>query len=302
MVSGYILKNIIEQEGNTVYISTDGNRLVELVVEKHIDIVLLNIVLPEANGFDLLKALQDADETKDIPVIIVSGATSVLDVKRALDGGAADFIRKSCEPLEIVARVHAALKLKRKHEQLVLSSERDHLTQLFNKRFFNNKLEKQLQELAQIPNGIGLVMLDCDNFKSINDIYGHTFGDYELASVANSVSKSLKFGDYACRFGGEEFSVILNNVTPFQAYVIAERIRMNVEKMGLMNQSQPIVVTTSCGVSHTGGSHLGGQNGGGEEKASAQLVNEADTALYEAKRRGRNQSVLYTDINDQLDM
>jgi len=289
MVSGYILKKIIEEQNHTVTVSYDGSNLVEQVLNKNIDIVLLDIVMPGADGFDLLNILVNTEETRDIPVIILSSTASALDVKRALDAGAMDFIRKSSEPIEIIARIHSALKFKEKHDQLVLSSQRDHLTQLYNKRFFNTTLDKQIRDVAPHINGIGLLMLDLDHFKNVNDFYGHTFGDYVLASVANGISKSLKFGDHPCRFGGEEFSVILHNVTPFQSYVIAERIRRNIERMDLDFQGKAVKVTLSCGISH-----IDGQGG----KTGAQMVNEADMALYEAKRRGRNQTVLFTEMDN----
>ena len=288
LVSGYILRKIIEEQNHTVTLSSDGGNLVGQVLENNIDIVLLDIVLPGADGFDLLSLLKNTEETRDIPVIILSSTASAMYVKKALDAGAMDFIRKSSEPIEIVARIHSALKLKEKHDQLILSSQRDHLTQLFNKRFFNASLDKQIREIASYSNGIGLLMLDCDHFKNVNDLYGHTFGDFVLASVANAISKSLKYGDHACRFGGEEFSVILHNVTPFQSYVIAERTRSNIEKMELDYQGSAVSVTISCGISH-----LNAQG----KKTGAQMVNEADLALYEAKRRGRNQTILFTEMD-----
>lgn len=290
IVSGHILRKIIEQEDYTVIISVDGKNLVELIKAENVDIVLLNIVLPELNGFDLLNILMNTEETKDIPVIIVSSATSALEVKKALDAGAMDFIRKTAEPIEIIARVHSALKLKEKQSQLIQSSQRDHLTQLFNKYFFNITLEKQIRDASMYPMGIGLVMLDCDNFKDINDQYGHTFGDFVLASVANAIGKSVKYGDYACRFGGEEFSTILLNVKPDQTFLIAERMRRNVEKMEMGMHGKSVTMTISCGVSHCVA---------GDGKTGGQLVNEADSALYEAKRLGRNKTVLFTDIDVQ---
>ena len=279
-----ILKIILEREDYTVVLSRDETNLVRIIQEQNIDIVMLNIVLPGASGYELLELLKTTEETTDIPVIIVSSSTSANDVKKALEAGAMDFIRKNSEPIEIIARVRSAIKLKEKQDQLILSSQRDHLTQLYNKRYFNAALEKNIKEIAKFPNGLSLLMMDIDYFKNVNDAYGHTFGDYVLANVANAISKSLKQMDFACRFGGEEFSAILQNVTIFQAYLVAERIRTNVEKIEMNHNGQNVRVTISCGVSHTAG---------GDAKAGIQLVNEADLALYAAKRGGRNLSMIY---------
>ena len=292
MVSWHILKKILEDENYNVIQSADGKNLVNLIMKEHVDIVLLNIVLPDTNGFDELDILMNTEETKDIPVIIVSSTTSAVQVKRALDAGAVDFIRKPSEPIEIIARVHSALKLKEKHYQLILSSQRDHLTQLYNRRFFHLTFEKHIHHVADYINGIALLLYDCDHFKNVNDVFGHMFGDFVLSNVANAISKSIKQMDYACRFGGEEFSVTLLNVTMLQAAGIAERIRKNIEKMELGLHGQLITVTASCGVSHTYG---------GTVKSASEMINEADQALYEAKRRGRNQVVVYSDITKKDD-
>lgn len=285
-VSAQFLKNILEQEGYTVIISRDGKNVVELVDTHDIDIVLLDIVMPEISGYEVLRVLQDTDSTREIPIVMITNLTSPMDVKKALEQGALDFIRKTCEPIEVIARIHSALRLKYKQDLLKRNAQRDHLTQLYNKQYFNTALEKLIKDKNHYYKGIALLLIDCDYFKRINDRYGHVSGDMLLATIANAVAKSVKQSDIVCRFGGEEFCVISPNTTRFQAYKISERIRTNVQKIPFHFKGETVSVTISCGVSHMDCN---------EDKSSLKMVNEADTALYLAKNNGRNQTVLFSE-------
>jgi len=285
IVVAEFLKNVLEQEGHTVVTTNNGRNFLELIKEYCIDIILLDIVMPEIDGFEVLGILKNSEETREIPVIMITGLTSAMEVKKALDLGAMDFIRKSAEQIEITARINSALKLKHKQDQLLLNAQTDPLTQLYNKQYFNVSFQKLINERTAHPAGIALIVIDCDHFKSINDRFGHTFGDDVLCDVANAIKKSTKRKDIACRFGGEEFIAILPDVTTFQACSVAERIRKNIEKIPYLPPNET-TVTVSCGVGHTVGD---------DNKTSLQVVNEADMALYAAKRNGRNRTVLFDD-------
>ncbi|MCL2034248.1 MAG: diguanylate cyclase [Oscillospiraceae bacterium] len=278
-----LLKTALKNEHCKITVSKDGKNLKSLILKHSIDIVLLDIILPQTDGFDLLQELVEDNDTKDTPVIVVSNLTDASDVKRALDLGAMDYVRKSFDPIEIIARVHSALKLKRKHDLLLKMSQKDTLTQIYNKQYFNMAFKRILNEKEKHHKGIAMIMIDCDHFKRINDRYGHMFGDMVLCEVANAIEKSIKHRDIACRFGGEEFCVIAPNATPFQAYAIAERIRTNVGKIVFKHEDEDVSVTVSCGVSHLKPK---------DDTPGSQIVNESDLALYEAKQNGRNQTVL----------
>lgn len=278
------LKNILEYENHTVMISGDGKNIVDLILANNVDIVLLDIILPETNGYEILKVLQTTPSTREIPIVMITSLTSAFDVKKALDLGALDFIRKTSEPIEVIARIRSALRLKRKQDMLKHNAQIDPLTQLYNKQFFNVTLEKIIKEKTNYHKGVALILLDGDFFKRINDRYGHTSGDMVLASIANAIVKSVKSTDVACRFGGEEFCVISPNATAFQAFTIAERIRKNIEKIPFLFHGDAVTVTVSCGISHTDSN---------DSKTGLKMVNEADIALYQAKSKGRNQTVIF---------
>jgi len=291
VVAAEILKNVLIQEGHSIVVSNDGNNLVTLIKEHSIDIVLLDIVMPGQDGFELIKILKNTDETRDIPVIFITTLDSAVEVKKALGLGAMDFIRKTAEPIEIIARVNSALKLKAKQDQLLRLTQEDTLTRLYNKQYFNITFEKLINEKSEYIKRVALIMIDCDYFKSVNDRFGHTFGDQVLSGVANAIAKSLKQKDIACRFGGEEFCVILPDATAFQAFAVAERIRKNVEKISFEHPDETFRITVSCGVSHTDKN---------DNKSGIQVVNESDTALYKAKRNGRNQTVIFSSDDDDI--
>jgi len=296
MLSSILLKNVLESAGYIVSILNTAIGIVDVILDNNIDVVILDIIMPEISGYEALHLLKNCASTRDIPVVIITELTAASEVKKALDLGAMDFVRKSSEPIEILARVMSAIRFKENHDQLVSSSQRDHLTQLYNRQFFNKTAEILMSQRMKYPNGLALIMVDVDCFKHINDTYGHISGDEILSYTANAIVKSVKKHDVVCRFGGEEFCVILINATPAQAYVVAERIRGNVEKMRFTfcdisknsGVSEVVIVTVSCGVNHMESDDC--------VKSFAALINEADIALYEAKRNGRNQVICFGDI------
>lgn len=289
IVSANYIKQELVKIGYEIVISNDTDDHIELILKHDIDIILLDIIMPTKSGYDLLTVFRDSDISKDVPIIIISELESAKEVKKALDLGALDFIRKTAEAIEITARVSAAVKLKKKHDQLVRTSQIDQLTQLHNKGYFNSAIEQVFKEKEKYGEGVALVMVDCDHFKNINDSFGHLFGDLVLSSIANALQKSIKQMDIACRFGGEELCAILLNVTPLQALIIAERIRTNIGKITFNHNNQVISITVSCGISHTKP---------GDEKSGRQLIDEADKALYAAKIKGRNRSEIFSNIKN----
>lgn len=285
--SVHIFKKTLENEQHDVFISYDGLNIDKIIKDNDIDIVLLDVVMPNVNGFDILQLLQSTEQTKDIPVIMITSLTSGEHVKKALDYGALDYIRKPFEPIELIARVNSALRLMSKQSQLLETSKKDALTTLYNRRFFNTSIEQLISNKNNHQNGIALSMIDCDHFKRINDTFGHTSGDEVLVSVSDVLKKSIRSSDFAYRYGGEEFCLIFPNTTFLQAYAIVERIRIFIENIPFTFDNQSVTITVSCGISHTVLR---------DSKSSQTLLNEADAALYEAKRNGRNRIECFGNI------
>jgi diguanylate cyclase (GGDEF)-like protein len=141
-----------------------------------------------------------------------------------------------------------------------------------------------MEEKEKYNKGISLLIVDCDYFKRINDLYGHPSGDAVLSAIGKALNQSIEKKDYAFRWGGEEFCVILTDTSPFQAYVAAEKIRKGIEGISFTFNDEAVAVTASIGINHTLYN---------DDKTGIELVNGADIALYEAKHNGRNQTVVY---------
>lgn len=273
------IQMILEDEGHNVFLSSDGTGLLEQLIKNEIHIMLLDIVLPGLDGFELLKQVLDCGQTSDVLTIMVTGLTSANDLKHALDLGALDYVKKPVDNIELIARLNSAIRLKSKQDLLKEFAVRDKLTNLYNRLYFDETLAKLIHDIDIIESGLCLAMVDCDFFKKVNDTYGHVAGDKVLSSLGNAISKSVKGKDIVCRYGGEEFCVILMNSTLRQGFAVSERIRQNVQKMKITYNETEIMVTISMGLTHLSS----------DEKVTAQeLLEAADKALYMAKSCGRN--------------
>jgi two-component system, cell cycle response regulator len=246
------------------------------------DLILLDVEMPGMGGLEVCSRLKADPLTSMLPVIFLTGADAV-DVKvRGFDLGAVDYVTKPFDPAELRARVRAALRTKRFHDMLAARAQLDGLTGLWNRGFFNQRLADEVQAVRRYGRALSLIMLDVDHFKQLNDGYGHPFGDLVLQRIGESLSSFVRATDAACRYGGEEFALILTETSMSGAAVLAERARAAIEGLELRPRGKPVVVTASLGVIDAAA--LGGR----EHASSEALVQGADDALYRAKANGRN--------------
>jgi diguanylate cyclase (GGDEF)-like protein len=272
------------------------------------ELLLLDWVLPDISGLELIKLLKSKSEWRDVPVIMVTSKNDGADLERALDAGASDFIVKPVEKVTLLARARAALRLKSEMERrkerekelmevtrrleeviqsLQLISTMDALTGIPNRRLFDETISREWRRCLRDNAPLSIVMVDLDHFKDYNDHYGHVAGDEALKYVAEGIAAAVKRpGDLVARYGGEEFCAILPGTPAGGAAFVAEVMRHNVIKLGINNEKSPVAnhVTISCGVATMIPKR---------ELRTSFLVAAADEALYEAKRKGRNQ----TEIN-----
>lgn len=268
-----------------------------------IDLILMDIVMPEINGIEACQSVKKRDWLVDVPVIMVTSRTDKNDLQLAFSSGAMDYIKKPLDNVELLARVRSALKLK--HEtarrkarelellevtrQLQAANERlqnlsfiDGLTGIPNRRNFDQRLQQELKRSIREKNSLSLILLDIDYFKAFNDTYGHLKGDDCLITVASTLVKTLRRpADFPARYGGEEFSVVLPNTDDIGAAIIAEELRASVERENIehINSLCADHVTISIGVV----TRFQGQ----EDKPNG-LILAADRALYRSKHEGRN--------------
>jgi len=244
----------------------------------HPEVVLLDIEMDEMDGFEVLSRLKSDPETQQIAVIFISATGDTMDRVRGLDLGAVDFISKPFEVVELKARVRSALRMQHLFRMLEQKAQIDGLSGLWNRRYFEQRLQQEVSEAIRHKQPVSLLMCDLDRFKRINDQYGHPLGDAVIERMAQILS-SGRTSDIACRYGGEEFGVILPNTDLREAAEVAERHRIAIEAQ-VWPESPSLVVTASFGACD-----LESVQGPPSPEA---LVACADAALYQAKARGRN--------------
>lgn len=269
-----------------VVVSLSAKRALEIVEELHVDLILLDILMPDINGYDVCRVLKTNEKTKNIPVIFITANTDEESIDLAYQVGGIDYITKPFKALELLARVKTQFNMQKliedieeSHKELQLLASQDHMTKLYNRRYFADVSVNILDLAKRNSKVFSLLMLDIDKFKKINDTYGHHVGDEVIIALANILKSSNRKSDIACRFGGEEFLILLPETNMDGALVIAEKIRKLVEDLSVEVEDQTISFTVSIGVAEINLEH---------ENDLEPLIQRADAGLYKAKEGGRN--------------
>lgn len=255
----------------------NGLRCLELAETKPIpDLILLDVVMPDMDGYDVCRHLKKNTVTKNIPIIFVTGKSSDAEEELGLQLGGADYITKPIRPGIVLARVRTQIILKRQRDELRYMALHDQLTGLFNRHFLIEAANKKIAHVSRHNGALSLMMIDIDHFKQVNDRFGHHLGDAILKGIATVLSHISRKEDIVARFGGEEFVVLLDNCAIIDAKYKAEQIRLEIET----SKPEGIFVTASFGIAECQ-----------MNENLEQLLARADEALYFAKEEGRNRIV-----------
>ncbi len=246
------------------------------------DLVLLDVDMPLMTGFEVCRRLKEDPSTANVPVIFLTAASTVYAKVSGFDVGGIDYVTKPFEAAELRARVRAALRTKRYYDMLANKAQIDALTGLWNRGYLNQRMAEEVAAAARYGRSLSLVLLDLDHFKALNDNHGHPFGDRVLQSVGEMLTATMRTTDAPCRYGGEEFALILTETDIAGARKAAERVREAIARMTLGSQTGRIVVTASLGIAST--ATLPPR----APLTVVALIAAADAALYAAKRNGRN--------------
>ncbi len=290
-LSRELLRFHLHKNGYEVLLAPDAPAAMAIIAVKHPDIILLDIMMPGISGLELLRTLKNKPETATTPIILISGLRETEDVVKGLELGANDYIVKPLNVKILIARMETHLRMRRmivdlERKTLILAqlAAFDQLTGLYNRHSLMELLTTEASRTHRYKRNLSLMMMDLDHFKNVNDRYGHPTGDDILREFAQRANLLLRGNDILCRFGGEEFCVIMPETDTASAAVAAERIRSAMETEPIPTRSGDISITVSIGVATMG-------------PASGQTVEElietADQALYEAKNSGRNRIVCY---------
>jgi diguanylate cyclase (GGDEF)-like protein len=280
-----LLQVILSREGFEVITSNSSLNALALISEHSPELLLLDIMMPGLSGLDLLKQLKANNLTDSIPVLMVTARTQGSDVKAALEAGAFDYMKKPLDEVEIVARVRSALRYKHHQDRLMEMATHDSLTGLFNHRLLIELLDRELAKARRKGQSVSFCMVDIDNFKALNDTWGHQAGDLVLTKVSQLLSEGLRKSDPVGRYGGEEFGIVLGGCAPDKAQVLCERLRASIAAYEFILNGKPVNVTVSMGLSWA-------EAEGVDDLGETDLIHRADQALYKAKAAGRNQLVL----------
>ncbi len=249
--------------------------------------ILLDLDMPGMDGFQVLRALKATPALADVPVIVLSANAEADDKVAAFDLGASDYVHKSLtnpgDVLELKARLRAALRLDRLVRMLAEQANVDGLTALGNRKCFDRRWAQEVSENQRYGHPLSLAMFDLDHFKSVNDTFGHPAGDAVLQEFARVIAANCRGTDIPCRFGGEEFVLILPHTAPADAQMVVDRIRTTLEAKVWAKHPER-TITVSIGVA--------GAPAGSGPVTAEQWIAMGDKALYAAKHGGRNRVVV----------
>ncbi len=256
------------------------------------DLILLDIQMPDIDGYEVCKKLKANQNTRDIPIIFISGLDEVLDKVKAFEVGGVDYVTKPFQVKEVLARVQNQITIRQLQKQLQaqnLELQRlvhiDGLTQVANRRRFDEYLTQEWRRHIREQKNLSLILADVDYFKSYNDFYGHYEGDLCLKQVAQAISRAVKRPtDLVARYGGEEFAIVLANTDLVGATQVAEAILGEIKNLEIPHNRSSVnqYVTLSMGLSTTIPNL---------ESSYQEFINFSDRSLYEAKTQGRNRTI-----------
>ncbi|MBK7002581.1 MAG: diguanylate cyclase [Rhodoferax sp.] len=279
-----VLADLLKAEYQVLLAKSGEQALERALQDNAVDLILLDVMMPEMDGYEVIRQLKQHDKTRDIPVIFITALNSVGDEEMGLSLGASDYIGKPFSPAIVRARVGNLMRFVHQRKLLEALAGRDGLTEIPNRRTFDETLVRELRRNAREGGNLSLAMIDVDYFKQYNDHYGHARGDWVLKSVARALSRVLsRPSDFVARYGGEEFVLIMPDTDAKGARAVAELARTAVEALAIAHEKSNVAPYITVSV---GGSTVTAKN-----LSELELAQQADARLYDAKHHGRNRVV-----------
>jgi diguanylate cyclase (GGDEF)-like protein/PAS domain S-box-containing protein len=285
-----MIHKVLASNGFRVEQAEDGAQALDICLRSGPDIVLMDALMPVMDGFEACSRLRQQPGTEGIPVLMVTGLNDEQSVDRAMKAGASDFITKPIYWPLLLQRLRHILANQRAEKQIKHLAYHDTLTGLPNRVLFHDRLQQALSHAVREEHPMGVMFLDLDRFKIINDTLGHDVGDELLKAVSQRLINCIRQGDTVVRLGGDEFTIILPVISKAEdAAFVAQKILVTLAEPFLLNH-QELHITSSIGIS------LYPNDG----KDTQTLIKNADIAMYRAKDLGKNNYQFYTaDMNSR---
>jgi diguanylate cyclase (GGDEF)-like protein len=275
----HLLESALMLAGYRVTTATDGDEALAAIESYQPDLVITDVMMPRMNGYELAQRIRSNPRTKFIPVIMQTAAgRRVEDLRRASEVGALGYITDPTDLDLLLARTRTLLEFKAYLDVCEEAAFTDHLTGLANRRRFERQLEREVNRTLRLEHPFSLLMIDIDNFKRLNDTFGHDMGDEAIRRIGKVLREGTRGIDLAARIGGEEFAVLLVETELTRGLEVAERLRMAIRDLSI----PPVdYLTASFGVAECPSS----------AQTSTDILKAADNLLYQAKRTGRDRVV-----------
>lgn len=286
----HILARLLEDQFD-IRTASSGEEALDLIREMPPNLILADINMPGISGIEFARRVRLDPRTERVPIILITAMDDPETMVTGLEAGATDYITKPFSQAVLLARIHAHIRnvdlqvrLENQNEVLAKLAALDDLTGAYNRRTMVDALEAEISRSLRYRHGLAVVMMDIDHFKSINDKHGHAIGDHLLRGFVKRINLALRATDIFCRYGGEEFCLIMPETDEKRACRAAERMRQLVRQHPFRVGKMEIHMTVSMGMVCMPERFKG---------KPGELVEQADKALYEAKRSGRDRLFLH---------
>lgn len=288
------IEETLDEDNHNVMAAESGAEAMELIASHDFDVILVSLNLADEDGLRLCSHLKSNERSRSVPIMMLAADEDMKRISHGLEIGVNDYLIRPLERSELLARSRTQIRRKRFQERLRASFEvslsmalTDSLTGLYNRRYLEVHLDKLLKKNQENNKSMAVMMIDIDHFKPVNDTYGHKAGDEALKIFSKRLMDNLRSFDLVARLGGEEFVVILPDISERRTYMVAERLRRAIQDalFEVGAPDGPIKVTTSIGAAII-------EPG---EHTVQQVLERADKMVYDAKENGRN-CVVFEDI------
>ena len=279
----------LQGEPYQIKLAKDGDEAISRAQQERIDVILLDLILPGKNGFEVCRTLKEKERTQNIQIVAITGLNDLDSKLKGIELGVDDYLVKPVNMHVLRTRVKSLVKKKAlldklcdRYEMAIHSAITDKLTGLYNRRYFDYFLDLEIKRSSRQKSSLALLMIDIDNFKPINDTFGHLFGDSILNKLGELLKTKIRETDMAARYGGEEFAIVMSNTGLTEAVQVAERIRQSIQAFSFGTKSSLATVSIGIGMYPSDANSLN------------ELIEKSDSSLYKAKRGGKNRVHAYS--------